>query len=192
MSVAALTERAGLTRRTFYSHYRDIPDFVEQVEAALLKDIRVLVRNIAATTLPELYRTIDALEPAPGSIELLCYLRDNGELIGSLLGTGGDPAFIPKLIDLACTEVSHRMKTGIVPTALGPFFDYYLTSVVASEVGMVQRWFATGMNETPEQMARIMTVLAFVRPGDLYGMPVEVNVPAFGARLMGIDFSAKE
>lgn len=26
INVASLTERAGLTRRTFYSHYRDIPD----------------------------------------------------------------------------------------------------------------------------------------------------------------------
>ena len=49
VSVAALTGRAGLTRRTFYSHYKDIPDFIEQVEDALLAEVRVLVRAIADT-----------------------------------------------------------------------------------------------------------------------------------------------
>ena len=50
VSVAALTERAGLTRRTFYSHYKDIPDFIEQVETGLFDEIRVRVRAIAEAT----------------------------------------------------------------------------------------------------------------------------------------------
>ncbi len=187
VSVAALTERAGLTRRTFYSHYRDIPDFIEQIESGLLAEIRLLIRNISTATLPELYRNIDELEPAPGSVELLRYLADNRELIGALLGPTGDPAFIQKIIDLARDEVSERMQMGIFPGVLGAFFDYYLASVVASEVGVVQRWFATGLLERPETMARIMTVIAFVRPGDLYGMPIDINVPAYGLKLMGLN-----
>ena len=186
ITVASLTERAGLTRRTFYSHYQDIPDFVEQVETALLEDIGRLVERIGAATLPELYRNIDELAPAPGSVELLSYLRDNRELIGSLLGPGGDPAFIKKLIDLARAAVADRMQTGIFPGALGAFFDYYLSYVVTAEVGVVQRWFETGLAESPETMARIMTVIAFVRPGDLYGKPIDINVPAYGMKLLNL------
>ena len=187
ISVAALTERAGLTRRTFYSHYKDIPDFIEQVEDALLAEVRTLVRAIAEATLPELYESIEHLEPAPGSVELLRYIADNRELIGALIGPGGDQAFIKKVIDMACAAVSDRMQTGIFPGALGAFFDYYLASVVASEVGVVQRWFDRDLAETPETMARIMTVIAFVRPGDLYGMPIDVNVAAYGLKLMGLN-----
>lgn len=65
VSVAALTERAGLTRRTFYSHYKDIPDFIEQVENSLFDEIRVRVRAIAEATLPDLYKNIERLESAP-------------------------------------------------------------------------------------------------------------------------------
>ena len=186
LNVASLTERAGLTRRTFYSHYRDIPDFINQVEDGVLAQIARLTRAITATTLPELYRNIDELEPAPGSVELLRYLADNSRLIGSLLGPGGDPAFIKKLIDLARTEVSERMQTGILNLALGTFFDYYLAYVVSAEVGVVQRWFEGGLAESPETMARIMTVIAFVRPGDLYGQPIDINVPAYGMKLLNL------
>lgn len=189
ITVAALTERAGLTRRTFYTHYRDIPDFIEQVEAGILDEIRARIARVAAADLPSLYRNIEDLEPAPGSVELLAYLKRDGAVIGALLGPGGDAAFVQRIMDIARATVADRMKTGIFPGALGTFFDYYLSYVVAAEMGIVQRWFATGLREQPETMARIMTVAAFVRPGDLYGMPIDINVPAYGMKLMGLNVS---
>lgn len=185
VTVAGLTDCAGLTRRTFYSHYKDIPDFIEQVEASILDEVGRHVLAISASTLDDLYRNIHELEPASGSVELLSYLKKDGELIGALLGPGGDPAFIEKLLDLVRACVRHRMETGIFPDALGTFFDYYLDSVITSELGVIKRWFQTGLKEAPETMARIMTVIAFVRPGDLYGKPIDINVPEYGMKLLG-------
>ena len=178
------TERAGLTRRTFYSHYRDIPDFINQIEDGLLTEIRERIELITAAQLPDLYHNIDELEPAPGSVELLRYLAANRDLIGALLGPGGDQAFIKRIIDTAREAVVPRAQTGILGLALGTFFDYYVTYVVSAEVGMIQRWFERGLTESPEAMARIMTVLAFVRPGDLYGQPIDINVPEYGMKLL--------
>ena len=146
INVASLTERAGLTRRTFYSHYRDIPDFINQIEDGLLAEIRERIELITAARLPDLYHNIDELEPAPGSVA----------------------------------------QTGILGLALGTFFDYYVTYVVSAEVGMIQRWFERGLTESPEAMARMMTVLAFVRPGDLYGQPIDINVPEYGMKLLNL------
>ena len=162
ITVASLTDCAGLTRRTFYSHYKDIPDFIQQVEDAIMDEIRTLVRNIGAATLPELYRNIDELEPAPGAVELLEYLADNRDLIGSLLGPGGDPAFIKRLIDLANETVKEEQGNVL-------FIDD-----------------ENGLPESPKTMARIMTVIAFVRPGDLYGQPIDINVPAYGMKLLNL------
>lgn len=192
VNVAALTERAGLTRRTFYTHYRDIPDFINQIEGSLIDEIRERVGRITAAQLPDLYRNIDDLEPAPGSVDLLRYLAANRELIGALLGPGGDPAFIKKLIDMTRDAVSDRAKTGILGLALGTFFDYYVTFVVSAEVGLVQRWFERGLAESPETMARIMTVIAFVRPGDLYGQPIDINVPEYGMKLLNLQLEDTE
>ena len=150
INVASLTEHAGLTRRTFYSHYYDIPDFINQIEDGLLAEIRERIELITAAQLPDLYHNIDELEPAPGSVELL------------------------------------RAQTGILGLALGTFFDYYVTYVVSAEVGLIQRWFERGLTESPEAMARIMTVLAFVRPGDLYGQPIDINVPEYGMKLLNL------
>ena len=62
ITVAQLTESAGLTRRTFYTHYRDIPDFVEHVEEELLAQIGARISRIAASTLPELAQGADQVE----------------------------------------------------------------------------------------------------------------------------------
>lgn len=190
MTVASLTERAGLTRRTFYTHFRDIPDFIEQVEEGILAEIGERIAALAAADLDSLYRNIDELEPAPGSVELLEYLREDGALIGALLGPGGDPALAVRIEDLARAAVADRMKTGIFPGVVGAFFDYYLSYVVAAEMGIVRRWFERGLEDAPETMARIMTVVAFVRPGDLYRKPIDINVPEYGMKLMGLQTSA--
>ena len=191
VTVAALTDRAGLTRRTFYTHFKDIPDFIEQVEEGILGEIRLRIEAIAASDLASLYRNIENLEPAPGSVELLGYLKQDGAVIGALLGPRGDSAFSQRICAIARDTVSERMRDGIFPGVLETFFDYYLAYAVAAEMGIVQRWFATGLRESPETMARVMTVAAFVRPGDLYGMPIDINVPEYGMKLMGLNVGTR-
>lgn len=192
ITVASLTNRANVTRRTFYTHYRDIPDFIEQIEADVIGKIRTCIEQIASANLNDLYANIDQLEPAPGAVDFLQYLKSDGELIGALLGPYGDPAFAQRIQGIARETVSSRMKTGILPEALGTFFDYYLAYVVAAEMGIVQRWFERDLAESPETMARIMTVVAFVRPGDLYGKPIDINVPAYGLKLLQLHHEEME
>ena len=71
VTVTAVTERAGVTRRTFYSHYKDIPDLVTQIENEALVDLRVHVERIAQCHLGHLSEALQAHEPVPGSERLL-------------------------------------------------------------------------------------------------------------------------
>lgn len=184
VTVTAVTERAGLTRRTFYSHFHDIPDLVDAIEREALVDIRRLVAAIAASHLSELTDSLTSLQPAPGSVELLCYFRDNATHLTALLGQGGDPAFVEKIKEVCCEAVCARALDGIDARALGSFFDYYLAFAVSAECGVLTRWLAGGMREDVETMARLMTALMFVRPGDLYGKTVDFNVPAYALAIM--------
>ena len=75
VTVTAVTERAGVTRRTFYSHFRDIPDLVNQIEAETLAELRAHVVRISECHLGQLQESLSRQEPAPGSIELLTCAR---------------------------------------------------------------------------------------------------------------------
>ena len=176
VTVTAVADRAGVTRRTFYSHYRDIPDLVNRVEEEALCDLRRLVREIAQVTLPELEEAIHQFEPCPRSVEVLTYFQGEGAHLVPLLGDGGDPALAEKLKEMVREVVMERALHGFSTLALH-VFDYYLTFVISAEVGVLVRWLTTGMEECPEIMARMMTALMFVRPGDLYGRPIEFDIP---------------
>lgn len=181
VTVTAVADRAGITRRTFYSHYRDIPNLVACVEAEALADLGVLVRDIATVTLPELEEAIHQLHPCPRSMEVLTYFQGEGAHLVPLLGEGGDPAFVEKLKAMVHVVVQERALHGFAPIP-HQVFDYYLTFVISAEVGVLVRWLAGGMAEPPEIMAGLMTALMFVRPGDLYGRPIDFDVPALAAR----------
>lgn len=183
VSVTALTQRADVTRRTFYSHYHDIPDLVECSEGEFLRELVGRIAPIEAVTLDQLSDCVDQACPCPGSVELLEYLRDNGDYLGAMLGPGGDPALVEKIRCMVVQAVTDRAMDGLAAVAAGPFFDYYLSFCVCAEVGVLQRWLEGGMREDDRTMALMMTMLMFVRPGDLYGRPIDIDVPNLALRL---------
>lgn len=186
VTVTAVTDRAGVTRRTFYSHFRDIPDLVNQIEDETIAELRPLVVQLVQVNLEELSRALNDCDPCPGSEEILRYFQERASFLPPLLGNGGDPAFVQKIKTMVHDAVKSRAMEGIDPQAIGPLFDYYLTFAISAEVGVLVRWLTTGLHESVEAMSRIMTGLMFVRPGDLYGTTIDFNVPAFGLTLLGL------
>lgn len=177
VTVTAVTDRADVTRRTFYSHYRDIPALVRSVEDEAIAEIRPYVSRIAQTTLDELEEAISAFNPCPGSIELLEYFKENGAHLSALLGDGGDPAFSKRMSDMVRDQVHDRVVEGLAVPQADTIVEYYLTFAISAGVGVLVRWLTTGMQEPVGIMARMMTALMFIRPGDLYGRPIGFDIP---------------
>lgn len=184
VTVTAVTERAGVTRRTFYSHFRDIPDLVNQIEEDTLSELRAPLARLAACHLDDLRAALDRGRPAPGATELLTCVRERGDYLRPLLGEGGDPAFAGRIKKLVHEVIGLRALEGLDLRALGPLFDYYLTFAISAEVGVLLRWLDGGMRESVPVMARLMTALMFVRPGDLYDNPIDLDLPSFALAAM--------
>ena len=97
VTVTAVTSRAGVTRRTFYSHYKDIPDLVNCIEKETVTELRPLVAQLSQVHLDQLADAINHQEPCPGSQEVLSYFKERGSYLRPLLGEGGDPAFSQRI-----------------------------------------------------------------------------------------------
>lgn len=184
VTVTAVTERAGVTRRTFYSHFRDIPDLVCQTEDEILDGLRAPLAKLTEVHLDDLRMAVERHEPCPGSEDLLASVERRGAYVRPLLGSGGDPAFAERLKRVVREVALDRALDGIDLRAIGPFFDYYLTYAISAEVGVLVRWLDGGMRESVRDMARIMTALMFVRPGDLYDNPIDLDIPSFVLEVM--------
>ena len=184
VTVTAVTERAGVTRRTFYSHFRDIPDLVDRIECETLAELRAPLGRIAASHLDDLRAALAKGRPAPGAPELLACVLERADYLRPLLGDGGDPAFAERIKALVHEVIGQRALEGLDLRALGPLFDYYLTFAISAEVGVLLRWLDGGCRESVPTMARLMTALMFVRPGDLYDNPIELDIPSFALAAM--------
>lgn len=184
VTVTAVTERADVTRRTFYSHYRDIAELVRVTEDETLAVLEGLVAELAKTRLDDLRQALAAAEPCPGLEDILRYFKAHGSYLRPLLGEGGDPAFAGRIKAMVHDVVASRALDNIDARAVGAFFDYYLTFVISAEVGVLLRWLAGGMRESVGVMARIMTALAFVRPGDLYNNPIDLDIKNFAMSVL--------
>ena len=126
VTVTAVTERAGVTRRTFYSHFRDIPDLVNQIEEETLAELRGPLARLASCHLDDLREALGHGDPAPGAAELLRCVRERGNYLRPLLGDGGDPAFaeredlthVEKLVGSATSFVEHFRERGFTDVVL--------------------------------------------------------------------------
>lgn len=169
LTVSALTERADLSRRTFYAHYKDVPSFVESCTSELLDELAQVLDTVGETTLDELYEALGKGEGYPGALAVFEFMKENAAIMQAILGEHGTPSFQAQLKELIINHFSERFMQGIDPRALGPLFDYYVTYSVSAQLGVVERWLKKGLKESPAEMARIATAIMFARPGDLYG-----------------------
>jgi AcrR family transcriptional regulator len=183
VTVTAVTSRAGVTRRTFYSHYRDIPDLVNCIEKETVAELRPLVAQLASVHLDQLADAINHQEPCPGSQEVLSYFKSAARTCARFWG-GRRPGLLAAHPLHGPRGRGRPRARRHRPARLGAFFDYYLTFAISAEVGVLLRWLEGGMRESVRTMARIMTALMFVRPGDLYDSPIELDLPSFALAVM--------
>ncbi len=186
VTATGIANRAGITRRSFYTHFRDVGALLAQVEQEALEEFAVYIHRIAEARIAQFAGVLASYKPMPHAVELLDYVRANGALYQALLGEGGDARFVENIKKLIHDIVAPRALTGLDERAQS-FFDYYLTYAISAEVGVLIRWLSGGMVESTEVIARIMTVLAFVRPGDLYGIPINLNITAYSEALLRLE-----
>lgn len=162
LSVKDITTRANINRGTFYLHYQDKYDLLEQIETGIIQDLQGIIQQASA---------VDALdgtilnEPLPVVVEFFEYLRENAALMHAVLGLRGDIAFQTRLkhaIEANLFNISFfaniKDENLLVPR------EYFLSYVISAHLGVIQFWLQRGCRESPREMALILTRLSFRGP----------------------------
>jgi AcrR family transcriptional regulator len=151
ITVRDLTAKAGLYRGTFYLHYKDIYDLLEQSKNEMLQGIR----EIAADVNPMDFKQQNWLEePHPDAIRMFEYYAENAVYFQTILGPKGDPSFTDKVKELM-KELFHKnfalFKVREEDMPIPP--DFFISYMISANIGLLQHWFNTGMVKTPREMA---------------------------------------
>lgn len=160
ISVKELCERAGINRSTFYAHYTDLHDLLQQIEDEMFAEFE--------KALDTLYH-LDATAPEPVAVttEVFQCLKDNSDLCTVTLSDYGDKAFALKLLQRGrecCMENYLQYFKGASPRQV----EYYYAFVSAGCIGLLRRWLDDGMLLPAGELAQLaenimMRGLAFLQ-----------------------------
>lgn len=146
ITIKELCGRADVNRSTFYAHYRDQYDLLQQIEDEILGEINT---TLADFDVHDSGGTMRILE------NIFCYIKDNSSFCRLLLSEQGDVTFQKRVMDLCQGRYMEQWLTsrrGIAPEKV----EYLYLYLVNGSIGVVQNWLRTGMRETPGQMAQLL------------------------------------
>lgn len=146
ISIKELCESAGINRGTFYSHYTDIYDLLEQIETEMLQDFQ----NSLA---PLLSQDEEHLTPLKITASVFSCIKENADICAMTLGPYGDKEFALRLLKIGrekCMESYIKYFINATPKKI----EYYYAFVSSGCIGLLERWLADGMTESAEEIAR--------------------------------------
>ncbi len=146
ISVKELTELADVNRGTFYLHYKDVFDLLEQSELDLLREFESVFEGISGQ---EFINRPDRLFK---SIYTMC--KDNADFVRVLLSENGDIKFINSMNSFLKERCLNDWGD-IIKSIDVKLFDAYYSFLVGGCVSLLQYWFRTGMKQSPEELAKI-------------------------------------
>lgn len=150
ITVRSVLEAAGISRGTFYAHFRDIYDVREQVENDLLQS--------CLSALSERDATQVASDPYPEVLVVARFFADHAEQIARLSDTP-DRAFLSKFKDILLEGLRRSDHTVMDPENNAVADACAVSACVDGCFEMVRRGYAGD----PEKTAR--TVSAFISAG---------------------------
>lgn len=146
ISVREISDVADINRGTFYLHYRDVYDMVEQLQNETFEKFNKIVdAHEHANNKNELF---------PMLVELFNLLAENAEFAKVLIGKNGDAAFVDKLKKITREKCFTDAKK-MFNIENNDEFEYFYHFIVSGCIGIFSAWLTNGMTETPTEMAKL-------------------------------------
>ncbi len=172
LTVRDIVTRANINRGTFYLHYKDKYDLLEQTETEILEDLKQIFLTANTVQVGNANRT-DHLQRLV--IVLLKYVKAHADLMQAFLGLQGNYSFIKRLRGMMEESLRTGALSGLNATNLLVPQEYLISYIMHAHLGVLQAWFVNGCKEPPQELAQILFRLSF--DGPLRAAGLGVNKP---------------
>jgi AcrR family transcriptional regulator len=149
VTVQDIVRRAGINRATFYRHYQDKFDLLDQYAQAVyeLPDSPLDPGSLAGEE-----AAID--KAISGLVRLLEHVRRHAKFFRVMLGKHGDPGFAAKIRQYIQTRIRRSLPEALLSDENSA--DLYLSYVSSGAVGVLAWWLEHEIPYSPEQLATIL------------------------------------
>lgn len=152
LSVGEITERAMVSRATFYRNYQDKFDLVEQIFAEAMQALLDAISEPVDTHPPQIW------------VRFFAHIAEYERLYRALLGRNGSPWFVLKMRASIMELVKKYEELPLFRpevSAKDPYAAAYVRDLIATLlVETITWWLEQGRPYTPQEMARRCASLA--------------------------------
>jgi AcrR family transcriptional regulator len=159
ITVEELTKKAFISRNTFYLHYTDKFDLLNQLEDEMLAGLKEIISNLPFDDMKVNGFTDKATMVLR---HVFAYVKDNHAFFKLVMSENGDPAFLHKLGEtiksvMLDKDMERRLR---IPG------HYMIAVIVGVQTSVIGEWLRGGMAETSDEVANILaTILRDVPKG---------------------------
>lgn len=147
ITVRELCQAAGINRGTFYTHYRDIYDLMEQIEEELTEEFQKKMTPLLSGN-----KNIDLVDMIT---EIFSLIQNNAELCLVTLSPYGDKSFLFRLVAIG-KEAGMRAYASLYPDCDPKVIDYFYTFISSGCIAILEQWLKEGMKVPVEELALIV------------------------------------
>lgn len=152
ISVRELTDLVEINRGTFYLHYKDIFDLLEQIENELCVEFKSMLDKVTIKS------PSDSLHIY---LSICVFLDKNRALCNVLLSENGDISFLAKLKNIISEKCFTDFPKKYVEFMQSSDCDYINSYFEAGTVGVIRYWLGdnSSMRKSPEETAYLLQTL---------------------------------
>jgi AcrR family transcriptional regulator len=149
VTVQAIAERAMVNRATFYRHYLDKYDLLDQY----MNDVYALTASQQALV-QDFAQGAESDPPPEGLVIMLEHVQRHADFYRVMLGKQGDPAFVQRIQGYIEQRFRSLLPSKLAPALPGqPPLDLCLSYVSHAGVGAIVWWLMAGQAWSAEQLA---------------------------------------
>ncbi|WP_226793162.1 TetR/AcrR family transcriptional regulator [Bacillus sp. B1-b2] len=157
MTVSKITERATISRVTFYFHYKDIPDMLEKMADSMIEDIQTIIYS-------KMNEKDDNSMDWLMLTSMLEHFAENANFYKGTLGSKKTPIFIERLSKKVREMITKRIEQKGMQK-LGKEKDEIQKDIAiwygsSALIGTIVSWLRNDMPYTPHYLAKQFYLLA--------------------------------
>lgn len=142
ISVKELTDSVDLNRGTFYLHYKDIYDLLEQIEEDFFEEFSSIMKD----------HPVSEVSLSSFLEDIFSFLKENAALVSVLLNDSYNISFINKLKQMIQDNCFFYWSV-LYNKNKSKEFNYFYAYMLNGCIGLFQYWLQNGLTESPQEMA---------------------------------------
>ncbi|MGN1385035.1 MAG: TetR/AcrR family transcriptional regulator [Bacillus sp. (in: firmicutes)] len=165
LTISDIARKAKINRGTFYLHYVDKIDLLEQLETDVLLDLEVIFEKYDKGIAEDPIEII----PYEAILEALKYVRNDFAFVSALMNIGGNSKTTERLKQLIRETIQKQIsRSENLSFQMGNLPPDYAQEILLSGIlSIILLWIRKGAVETPEEIAAMITKAKQIAPNEL-------------------------